>query len=209
MTGENDERGYYTHLVGIMLTTRGVRFSVAESEQRKEKFSIATIALLSVYLAGWSLAGSLFPEMFSSIQARALNLISVVASVSLLVISLFDFAAGRSVYAEKMLQNAFTITGILRETERELAKADPDYSSISKLAARYEEVVHSVGVNHTSRDFKLWKLQKEKASSRSQAVRIWIHSKTLQVLSFTSAMIFQIAILFLIFSSTIGVVLCL
>ncbi|UWR80526.1 SLATT domain-containing protein [Phaeobacter inhibens] len=207
MTDKNDERGYYAHLVGIMLTTRGVRFSVAESEQRKEKFSIATIALLSVYLAGWSLAGSLFPEMFSSLQARALNLISVVASVSLLVISLFDFAAGRSVYAEKMLQNAFTITGILRETERELAKEDPDYSIISKLAARYEEVVHGVGVNHTSQDFKLWKLQKENALSRFQAVRIWIHSKILQVFSFTSAMIFQIAILFLIFASTIGVVL--
>jgi len=209
MTGENDERGYYTHLVGIMLATRGVRFSVAESEQRKEKFSIATIALLSVYLAGWSLAGSLFPEIFSSLQARALNLISVVASVSLLAISLFDFAVGRSVYAEKMLQNAFAITGILRETERELAKEDPDYSIISKLAARYEEVVHGVGVNHTSQDFKLWKLQKENALSRFQAVRIWIHSKTLQVFSFTSAMIFQIAILFLIFASTIGVVLCL
>tara|TARA_R110000737_G_scaffold127218_3_gene159742 strand:+ start:2039 stop:2668 length:630 start_codon:yes stop_codon:yes gene_type:complete len=206
MTDDTDERSYYTHLVGIMLQTRGVRFSVAESEQKKEKFSIATIALLSVYLAGWSLTASLFPEIFSSLQARAISLISVVASVSLLVMSLFDFAAGRSVYAEKMLQNAFSITGILREAERELAKAQPNYANISKLAAQYEASVHGVGVNHTSEDYKLWKLQRSSSKNRRHAVGIWVHAKVLRSFSFISAMMFQITILLLIFASTVGVV---
>lgn len=209
MTDKTDERSYYTHLVGIMLTTRGVRFSVAESEQRKEKFSIVTIALLSVYVAAWSLAASLFPEVLSSLQNRALSLVSAVASVSLLVISLFDFAAGRSVYAEKMLQNAFSITEILRETERELAKADPDYARLSGLAARYETIVHSVGVNHTSKDHRLWKLQRERSSTWYHVLRIWVHTKVLQTFNFMSAMIFQIALLLLIVGSTLGITLCL
>lgn len=209
MNNQQGERQYYTQLVGIMLTTRGVRFATAESEQRKEKFSIATISLLSVYLASWSLAASLFPEILSSLQTRALGLISVVASVSLLVISLFDFAAGRAVYAEKMLQNAFVITRIMREAERELAKVDPDYKTLSEIAAQYESSVNGVGVNHNSKDYKLWKLGRETPLNKFHAFRISTHMKILQALSFGSAMFFQILLLVLITTSTLIITVCL
>ncbi|MBL3598050.1 SLATT domain-containing protein [Rhodovulum sulfidophilum] len=202
MTEPNNERRYYEHLVDIMLTTRGIRFSVAEREKRKEKFSIGVIAVLSIYLAGWSLAASLFPDALTETQARALSFISVVASVSLLVISLFDFAASRSVYAEKMLQNAFSIAEILREAERELAKGDPDYARLSILASTYEAKVSGVGVNHTSKDYKLWKLQRRSPSGWLEASQVWVTSKILSCLAFTSAMFFQIAIVVLIVAST-------
>lgn len=205
MTEPNNERSYYAHLVEIMLTTRGVRFSVAESEQRKEKFSITVIAMLSIYLAGWSLAASLFPDRLSEIQTRALSFVSVVASVSLLVISLFDFAADRSVYAEKMLQNANGITEILREAERELAKEFPDYAHLSVLAAKYEATVRSVGVNHPSKDYKIWELQRRKPSNKFEAFQIWVVSIILDCLAFTSAMIFQIALVVLMIASTYGI----
>ncbi len=205
MTETNNERSYYEHLVGIMLTTRGVRFSVAESEQRKEKFSIGVIAILSIYLAGWSLAAILFPDALAELQSRALSFVSVVASVSLLVISLFDFAAGRSVYAEKMLQNAFVITEILREAERELTKEAPDYARLSILASTYEAKVSGVGVNHTSKDYKLWKMQRRKPSNKCEAFHIWATSMILNCLAFTSAMFFQIALVVLIIASTYGI----
>lgn len=205
MTESNDERSYYKHLVGIMLTTRGVRFSVAENEQRKEKFSIGVIAMLSIYLAGWSLTASFFPDALSEIQTRALSFTSVIASVSLLVISLFDFAAGRSVYAEKMLQNAFAITEILREAERELAKESPDYARLSVLASTYEMKVSGVGVNHTSKDYKLWKLRRRKPSNKFEAFQIWATSMVLNCLAFTSAMKFQIALMVLIIASTYAI----
>lgn len=206
MTEKTDERGYYEHLVGIMLTTRGVRFAVAESEQRKEMFSISTIAMLSVYLAGWSLTASFFPDFLTSFQTRALSLISVVASVSLLVISLFDFAAGRSVYAEKMLQNAFSITEILREAERELAKETPDFSKLSRIASDYEAKISGVGVNHTSKDYRLWLLQKQKPSNLFHACQIWLSATILRTFAFASAMFFQILLLVLILASTVGTI---
>tara|TARA_Y100000815_G_scaffold270541_1_gene295400 strand:+ start:643 stop:1278 length:636 start_codon:yes stop_codon:yes gene_type:complete len=206
MTRNSEERDYYQHLLGIMLATRGVRFAVAESERKKEKFSIATISILSVYLAGWSLAASLFPDVLTALQIRALSLVSVVASVSLLLISLFDFAAGRSVYAEKMLQNAFSITEIMRATERELAKDAPDFDLLSKLASEYEARVSGVGVNHTSRDYKLWLLQRRKSDRFFQSVSIVIATSILRSLSFISAMFFQIALLVIIFMSTAGII---
>ena len=207
MTQIADERSYYTNLIGIMLTTRGVRFTVAESEQRKELFSIGTIALLSVYLAGGSFVLSIFPEVLSSLQTRALSAVSVVASISLLVISLFDFAAGRSVYAEKMLQNAFSITAVMREAERELAKQEPNFDRLAKLSADYELSVGSIGINHTSKDFRLWKLQRRKPTSRLHAAWIWLTSIVLQTLAFTSVMFFQIFLLLLILISTVGITL--
>lgn len=207
MTKEDSERKYYEHLVGIMLTTRGVRFSVAESEQRKDKFSIATVALLSVYLAGWSLATSIFPEVLSSIQARALSLISAVASVSLLVISLFDFAAGRSVYAEKMLQNALSIATIVREAERELAKQEPNFVRLRELASKYEATISGVGVNHSNIEYKIFKIQRQKKTKYYHVAVDWLSLIFLKTFSFASAMFFQISLLALIIVSTIGVIL--
>jgi hypothetical protein len=205
MTQIADERSYYTNLIEIMLTTRGVRFSVAESEKRKEIFSIGTIALLSVYLAGGSFFLSILPEVLSSFQTRALSAVSVVASISLLVISLFDFAVGRSVYAEKMLQNAFSITAIMREAERELAKQEPNFDRLAKLSADYELSVGRVGINHTSQDFRLWNLQRRKPKCRLHAAWIWLTSIMLQTLAFTSAMFFQIFLLLFILLSTVGI----
>lgn len=202
----SNERKYYEHLVGIMLTTRGVRFSVAESERRKERFSIATVAALSVYLAGWSMAASFLPELFSPFQSSALSFLSVIASVALLVISLFDFAAGRSVYSEKMLQNAFAITVLLREAERELAKDLPDYVRLADLASEYESVVTSAGVNHTSKDYKLWTLQRVKTESFLHAFETWVHMKFLRLSGFAAAMAFQIFLLLIISAATVGII---
>lgn len=199
----SSESEYYSNLVEVMLKTRGIRFSVAESEKVKEKFSVATVALLSIYLASWSFAMGLFPECFNELQIKALSFISIVASISLLVISLFDYAADRSVFSEKMLQNAFSITKISRESERELARSDPDFKKLSDLAAEYEGIVSGAGINHNSKDYRLWLLRREKPSGVWQAFKLWLKIRLVTTLSFTYAMAFQLMLLICISLSTV------
>lgn len=199
------EQEYYEHLVKIMLKTRGVRFSVSESEMKKEKFSLLTVSVLSIYLATWSLTLALFPALFTEFQNKALGLLSAIASISLLVISIFDYAAGRSVFAEKMLQNAFSITGILRESERELASSSPRYSRLAELASDYEAIVTGAGINHSSLDYKIWQMEREKADGFIGQSALRVKRYFLRIFSFTVAMAFQLLLLVFIIASTVAV----
>lgn len=196
------EREYYEHFVKIMLQTRGVRFSVAELEKKKERNSIITIAFLSVYLTMWSLLVILFPDKFTSGGLKALSLVSSVASISLLVISLFDYAAGRSVFAEKMLQNAFSITAILREMERILATQNPNYQKLSELAGRYEEIIVGAGVNHDSSHFRLWKFEKKTPTNFLERLLLPLAKPIRRTAFLCWSSIFQIALIVVILSST-------
>ena len=153
----SDQYKYYDNLSKIMIKTRNIRFQVSESEKRKEKFSITTITMLSIYIACWSLILAIFPKEFSDFQSKALNLSLVVASVSLLAISIFDYASNRSVFAEQMLQNAFSISKTARETKRQLKNPNPSYERLDDLAQSYEETVKNAGVNHSSIDYNIWK----------------------------------------------------
>lgn len=198
---------HWEHLVTAMLETRGLRFSVAESEKIKEKFSLMTVALLSVYLAAWSFGTVPFPEYFDALQIKLLSLISLVVSVSLLVITLFDYATGRSVFAGKMLQNAFAITEILREAERHLAMDDPDFDRLSQLAEKYEDTVSAAGINHTAADYRLWIMSRTEATGSSHALWIWLKRQAFSWFSFLSAMSFQVLLLVFICLSTVAILL--
>lgn len=161
----DDERAYYTHLAEMMLTTRGVRFTAAEAERRKDLHSIIIIAILSIYLTGWTVSYSLYPGAFSVFDTRVLNVVSIISSISLLVISLFDFAAGRSVYAEKLLQNALEISPLARELERELASPAPHVARMAEIATMYEQLVAKSGVNHTSANYRLWVFERKEGAN--------------------------------------------
>lgn len=201
------ERDYYEHLVKIMLQTRGVRFSVAEIEKKKDRNSIITIAFLSVYLVAWSIVTISFPEKFTTEHIKALSLISSVASISLLVISLFDYAAGRSVFAEKMLQNAFAITVVVREMERILSQGAPDYSRLAELAARYEEIIVGAGVNHESVHFRMWKFEKRDPANFFERAYLRIAKPIRRTAFLCWSSIFQIILVASIFAATSVIIL--
>lgn len=162
----NDEINYYKHLVKMMLTTRGVRFYVSENEKRKERFSIITIAILTIYLSGWSIATAVFPESFNTHQNKIIDFTSIIASVALLCLSLLDYALSRGVFAEKMLHSAFQITSILREMERLLEAKNPDCNKLSELAAKYEDCLSATGINHNADDYKSWSAERDKVLAK-------------------------------------------
>lgn len=201
----NSQHEYYRNLVAIMLKTRGVRFSVSESLRSKERFSLFTVTILSIYIAGLSIFSALFPEFINGNQGRALNLILVIASFSLLTISLFDHAANRAVLAEKMLQNAFAITAIMREAERELAKETPDYGALQMIAARYEAVVNSAGINHTNLDYKIWIIERKPPSCWLANIFRIAGLRYYKCLRLAGEMAFQLIVIFFVIASTVSV----
>ena len=153
---------YYKHLAGIMYQTRGCRFGAASALEVKERWSVGTIAFLSTYLLCWSIILLAYPEAFSSKHAAFYTAISATASVALLVVSLMDYAFGRSVKAEKLQQNALSISICMRDLERQLASSEPDVAIMEKIAGEYERHISETQVNHTTMDFTRWTYASQK-----------------------------------------------
>ena len=67
-----------------------------------------------------------------------------------------DYAFGRSVQAEKLHQNALSISICMRDLERQLASTSPDVALMEKIAIEYEQTICATQVNHTAMDFTRW-----------------------------------------------------
>lgn len=147
---------YYRHLANIMYRTRGCRFGAASALEIKQRWSLGTIAFLSTYLIGWSIVLLAYPDAFGSKNAAFYNAMSAIASIALLAVSLMDYAFGRSVQAEKLHQNALSISKCMRELERQLASCAPNLSAMEAIAIEYERNIAETQVNHTSMDYTRW-----------------------------------------------------
>ena len=147
---------YYRYLVGIMLTTRGTRFTAAQLLTVRDRFSVATLAILSIFLIAVSVISLSVPDLVGGFRGKFFGALSVTASVWILVITLFDYALGRGLLAHRLHQNAIRITKLAREMERELEKSSPDMDLIRSLAKRYEDENAETEVNHSPSDYKIY-----------------------------------------------------
>lgn len=169
------ETDYYTNLVGVMYKTRGCRFLAANVLRTKDILSIATIAFLSIYLLGLTIASLAYPEVFTSIHARFYSALGAVASAALLVISLMDFGFSRALAAERLEQNALEVSSIMRAMERELASSEPSLTELKRLAESYEELNRRTATNHTDADFRRWRLKGSPPAGFWQRIGHWIY----------------------------------
>lgn len=152
----SSEIEYYDQLSRIMYRTRGCRFGAASALETKQRWSVGTVAFLSIYLLSWSIILLAYPEAFNSTHTAFYSAVSATASAALLVVSLMDYAFDRTVKAEKLHQNALAISNLMRDLERQLASASPDVIEMKKIAVEYERCISETQVNHTSQDFTRW-----------------------------------------------------
>lgn len=167
MSAETD---YYMNLVKIMLNTRGTRFTSAQLLTVRDRFSVATLAVLSIFLIGVSVILLASPDAMGTSGAKFFGALSVIASVWILVITLFDYALGRGLLAHRLHQNPIKITKIARIMERELAKPSPDMSVMRQMAERYEDENAETEVNHSPSDYKIYLYSRQKPTGAVTAV---------------------------------------
>jgi len=161
---------YYTNLVKIMLNTRGTRFTSAQLLTVRDRFSVATLAILSIFLIGVSIVLLVAPDAMGTSGAKFFGALSVIASVWILVITLFDYALGRGLLAHRLHQNAIKITKIARTMERELAKSAPDMVVVRQMAEKYEDENAETEVNHSSSDYKTYLYSRQNPTGAITAI---------------------------------------
>lgn len=203
----NTETDYYTNLVKIMLDTRGTRFTSAQLLTVRDRFSVATLAILSIFLIGVSVVSLVSPDTMGSSGAKFFGALSVVASVWILVITLFDYALGRGLLAYRLHQNAIKITKIARAIERELAQPSPNMQLIREMAERYEDENAETEVNHSPSDYKIYRYSRQKPKGVFTAVLYPIRNFLFSSLIFCISVPSNILVLLVVGGATIWYVL--
>lgn len=152
---------YYRHLSSsVMFNTRGARFAASQLLMMKERASLFILSTLTIVLIGISVFLLGIPEAADVQTTRQVGIVSAVASVAILAITLFDYAMGRGLLAAKLHENSLQITRVMREIERELEKPTPSLETLERCAREYEDLNISTGVNHSSIDFSLFKMSR-------------------------------------------------
>lgn len=199
----NSEIDYYKYLVGIMLRTRGTRFTAAQLLTVRDRFSVATLAIMSIFLIAVSVVSLSAPEALGTSGAKFFGALSVIASVWILVITLFDYALGRSLLSYKLHQNAIRITKLLREMERELERCQPNMELIRSLAKRYEEENAETEVNHSINDHKIYTYSRQKPTGWITRIIFPIRNTLFSMFVFCVSVPSNIMVLFVVGGATI------
>jgi hypothetical protein len=198
----SSEVDYYRHLVDIMGKTRGARITAAAGLIVKDRFSVLTVATLSIYMLAWSIAAISYPELFTAEHARFYSAIGAVSSVSLLAISLMDLSFARSARAEKFQLNALQISELMRHLERLLVEPTPSIDKMKVAAAKYELYIKQTAINHTSADYFRWLYGS--ARSTRPIISLMYHLRSLLYASwyYLTGLFFHLVVLALVIGST-------
>lgn len=198
----NAETDYYKNLIAIMLKTKGTRFTAAQLLVIRDRFSVATLAILSIFLIAVSIVSLTSPETLGASGTKFFGALSVIASVWILVITLFDYALGRNQLAHRLHQNAIKITKIAREMERELAKTSPNMDIVRDLAKRYEEENAETEVNHSASDYRIYLYSRQIATGWFTALWFPVRNALFSVLVFCISVPSNLLVLIVIVGAT-------
>jgi hypothetical protein len=192
------ELEYYRNLAQVMLKTRGARFTAASSLGVRERWSIGTTSLLTVFILSWSVFLVADPDAFSTPDVRFFGALSIISSVAVLTLTLLDYALGRTVRAEKLQQSALQISLIMRALERELCSDTPDIAAMRRLAIEYETAVAETQLNHAPSDFRKWEIGSEKPTTLKEKVWWALRSTTFNIGYYLSPVILHLLTLLIV-----------
>lgn len=156
--------GYYQYLSErVMAGTRGARFTAARLLIFKERASLVIQSVLAILLIWVSVILLAYPNIDEAIT-RKLGIVSTMASVAILGITLFEYALGRGLLAAKLHDSALRTTVFMRKLERELAKPNPSPAVLEQAAEEYEQENVLTNVNHSAMDFTLHKYSRARSN---------------------------------------------
>ncbi|MGV1904883.1 SLATT domain-containing protein [Agrobacterium cavarae] len=155
--------GYYDYLAKhVIMGTRGARFTAARLLLLKERASLLIQTVLAVLLVWVSVIVLANPD-FDAKVTQQLAIVSIIASVAILAITLFEYALGRGLLAAKLHDSSLRATAIMRKIERELVNPQPSLAVLQAAAEEYEQENILTNVNHSSVDFAIYKFSRSKS----------------------------------------------
>lgn len=145
-----------------MWKTKGSRFNAVRRLNKKNQWSIASISILSVY----GISIPIIQSNMDSTQCPQVNswynLIAILLSIFILVLSLLEGSQNYQVRAERLHKNAMEISELHSKLDylSRCQSQDKRLSSkLEKIAMEYENLVSNCPENHEIDDYTLFRVQ--------------------------------------------------
>ena len=145
-----------------MWKTKGSRFNAVRRLNKKNQWSIASISILSVY----GISIPIIQSNMDSTQCPQVNswynLIAILLSIFILVLSLLEGSQNYQIRAERLHQSAMEISALHSKLDYlfKCQLQDKRLSSkLEKIVMRYEELVSNCPENHEIDDYTLFRVQ--------------------------------------------------
>ncbi|WP_339109914.1 SLATT domain-containing protein [Thioclava sp. GXIMD4216] len=202
----NEVDEFYRKKVASIRKTAYIRFDVAERLQAINYISLVASLILTTYLSAWAIFTVFFPNVLSSRESEFVSYIAVMATISLMLLTVLDYVADRSVKAQTFLRCGNALLQVADELEHAILSKE-HASQLKIIVGKYHSILNESSLNHTSEDNDLYdqksNLRKAGCFSRYPMRLFFIWSV---VLYYAKRISLQIIVAIMVIAPTVAII---
>lgn len=159
-----------------MWSTYKARFNAASRLHRKHNLSTRAVALLSAYVAIFSVITAIFGDALGAKEADVLLVVGVSLSIVILVIGLLETSQNYSVRADRFHQSGLDIAELykalrsIKSRYKEKEKDHEFFQEIDKIRDKYNDILQR-SENHEDIDHECFRAAKPKYEDHSLNIK--------------------------------------
>ena len=163
-----EAKSLHTHI----WITRGARLETCDRLKAMHNLSVASVMFASVYVIGLSLAQALLP--LNDTARTGLTLITIVAGVVILALTVFEAGRGYEVRAHQFYQGILDLHRVM-DGARQLAALDvPTQKGFKDIEESYHEILQKIGENHETIDWERFKMRHPEEFRAGKFAATWL-----------------------------------
>ena len=148
------ERDYADKFLRTLWITKGARFEAHRRLMARHTYSVFTIAILSIYVIGASLISLMYQDTLQASDIKFINLFTVLTSVFILVVSIYESGRDYVTRAELMLRCGQNITELHSEVDYKKKQGLLELDNFQPYIDRYHNIMREYNENHENIDYK-------------------------------------------------------
>jgi hypothetical protein len=180
MSNKDDIDAYAKSLDDRIWITKGSRFNAARRLNNKYQFSITSISILSIYGISIPIIQGIVDYSECPRINEIYTAVSIILSIFILVLSLLEGSKNYQVRAERLYNNAVTLSSLYRDFEylKECESSAPEFpKKLHEISNKYEKLIRECPDNHEQEDYELFRVQHRKDFNISWIVGIYVRLK--------------------------------
>jgi hypothetical protein len=150
---KNDANKYCEKFLYSVWITKGCRFTANRRFAAKQQASMLSTSMLSIYIIAASLYCLLFGQQMNGYRCAVFNLITITASIFLLVLSHLESGKNYGVRASNMLRCAQKLSSLHNIIEYQISANSLTESSFRDYMSHYDRIMRDFSDNHSDIDF--------------------------------------------------------
>jgi len=163
-TNEQIAENFAKDLDETIWKTRGARFIAARRLFFRDRSSVVSLVLISLYITFFTLFSAFYESDIDTEHEKMLDLLSITASIGLIAFSLIEYASDHQLNSNDLHNNAIALSKLRQRLK--FARICGDQERIFQVAEEYEMEVEKTFKNHAPKDYRMFCIYKLKPSTK-------------------------------------------